>query len=143
MAKHRQHFAVHSRISIIMLLTIVSNRGSISHFHTHICLLRVEHLSTIRTLVLVVIKLYPSALVNMMLLIMWTHQLTLQQCHGIIFCLCNISGNKFNIGIACSPHRLHSFFDPQSSSFAALIWAFGIFYGRWQPLAIWPYFPQL
>ena len=143
MAKHRQYFAVCSRISIITLLTIVSNRGSISRFHTHTCLLRTEHLSTIRTLVLVVVKLCPSALVNMTLLTMWTHQLTLQQCHGVSFCLCNTSGNKFDIGIACSLHRLHSFFDPQSSSVAALSWAFGVFYGRWQSLAMWPYFPQL
>ena len=30
------------------------------------------------------------ALINMMLLTMWTHQLTLQQHHGVSFCLCNI-----------------------------------------------------
>ena len=88
-----------------------------------------------------VVKICPLALVNMTLLTMWAYQLTLQQRHGVS--LCNTSGNTFNIGIARSTHRLHSFFDPRSSSIAALSWALSIFYGRWQSLAMWPYFPQL
>ena len=141
MAEHRQYFTVCSRFSVSTLLTSISNRGNISWFHTHTCLLRTEHLSAIRALVPIVVKLCPAALINMTLLAMWAYQLTLQQRHGVS--LCNTSGNTFNIGIARSSHRLHSFFDPRSSSIAALSWALGVFYGRRQSLAIWPYFPQL
>ena len=83
------------------------------------------------------------SLINIILFSMWTHQFTLQQCHRSSLSLFNTIGNRFNIGIVYGLHRLHSFFDPWSSSIAMLIWALRVFYGRWQSLTMWPYFPQL